>query len=210
MRKPALALTLLSAVAGVGCRDWRAHVDPALATEDPEQYPPEDPTPITQDIKGYHVILTPKASYHIVGYAVALSRDSDSRWDFTMPMALGMAWGPAADPAVLARLTFRLTDSLGGLSWQYQLTPGAAAMPDLNSHISNNHLIPASDEVKKALGRIHVGDLVSLRGNLVDIEVHQGNGPKLMYENTSLSRTDMGDGACEVIRVEEAKAERPR
>jgi hypothetical protein len=190
-------LAILVAGASTGCRDWRAHVDPARAAEDPEQYPAEDPTPITEDIKGYRVILTPRADYHIVGYAVALSRESDSRWNFTMPMALGLAWGPAADPVVLARLTFRLTDSLGGLSWGYQITPGAAQ-------------IPASGEIKKALGKISVGDLVSLRGKLVDIEVHQGEGPKLMYENTSLLRTDMGDGACEVLWVEEAKSERPR
>jgi len=126
MQKPALALLVfLSSVANTGCRDWRAHVDPARAADDPEQYPPEDPTPITREIKGYRIVLTPKADYHIAGYAVDLSRDSDSRWAFAMPMALGLAWGPAAEPTVLSRLTFRLTDSLGGLSWR----PGRRRCP---------------------------------------------------------------------------------
>ena len=198
-----LATLAFLASLAAGCRDWRAHVDPARASEDPEQYPPEDPSPITLELKGYRVMLTPRADYHITGYAVDLARDSDSRWEFAMPMAIGLAWGPAADPAVLARLTFRLTDSLGGLSWRYEMAPGAPPMPDLNSHISNNHLIPASNDVKRALGKIRVGDLVTLRGKLVDLEIHQGEGPKLMWENTSLTRTDTGDGACEVIWVEE-------
>jgi hypothetical protein len=199
---------LLAVPALWGCRDWRAHVDPARAAEDPEQLPVEDPAPIVEELKGYRVVLTPRAAYRITGYAVELARDSDSRWDFTMPMALGLAWGAAADPAVLHRMKFRLTDSLGGLSWSYELPPGAPAMPDLNAHISNNHLIAASPEVKHALERIRVGDLVTLAGELVDLEVHQGEGPKLMYENTSLSRTDQGDGACEVIWVEQAESER--
>ncbi len=200
------ALLLLALCAG--CRNWRAHVDPARAAQDPEQGPLDDATPITFEAKHFQVTLTPRASYHLVGYAVETSRELLDQWDFVMPLDVGVAWGDPAAPTVLARLSFPLSER--DLSRGYHMGPGLAALPaDLASHLANNHLIPATDEVRRTLDRIRIGDLVDLRGQLVDVRIRDRDGRLRLAWPTSLSRSDVGSGACEVFWVEEATRERP-
>ena len=68
-------------------------------------------------------------------------------------------------------------------------------MQELNSHVSNNHLIPANPGVKKQLMRVNRGDVVTLEGYLVELSRPDG------YRwSSSLSRT--GAGACELMWAE--------
>lgn len=73
----------------------------------------------------------------------------------------------------------------------------------IDSHISNNHLIPASKAVKEKISQIGFGDFITITGYLVSVEK---NGEEIW--RSSLSRTDggtgeYGTGACEVIYVRE-------
>jgi hypothetical protein len=196
-----LALLLLS-----GCRDWRERVEPGRAAAEPEQQPLAG-EPILQEKKGHQVRLTPRATYRITGYAVETSRKLLDEWDFAMPMDLALAWGPVADPAVLSRLEFHL--SARYVSYRYQGSIPGAPAPVLASHISNNHLVPADDEVARALDAIRVGDLVTLSGKLVDVAILDGAGRQVAAMRTSLARDDVGSGACENVYVEAVQVERP-
>ncbi|MHB8419659.1 MAG: hypothetical protein ACYDCL_16405 [Myxococcales bacterium] len=207
VRWPALALAVSLSFAG-GCRDWRRHVDPSLAAGDPEQGPVDDASPIELELRGYRVTLTPRATYHLTGYAVETSRELLDRWDFVLPLDVAVAWGPVADPAVLERLSFHLSERY--LSYSYSLEPGLPPLPDLASHLSNNHLIPSSEDVRRTLDRLGVGDWLSLSGRLVDVRIHDRDGKLQLDWPTSLSRTDVGSGSCEVLWVEQAERERPR
>lgn len=62
--------------------------------------------------------------------------------------------------------------------------------------VSNIHIIPANPQIASLLTKVKQGDLVRLRGDLV--EVVDDNGWKW---KSSLSRDDVGDGACEILRV---------
>ncbi len=55
----------------------------------------------------------------------------------------------------------------------------------MNSHLSNNHIIHATENVKKAVETMKVGDKVVLK--------------------TSVTRTDDSDGACEVFYVKSVR-----
>jgi hypothetical protein len=79
----------------------------------------------------------------------------------------------------------------------------------LERHVANNHLVPATDDVAKELSRIRVGDLVTLRGKLVDVEIRDRSGKVVHRSRTSLSREDTGSGACEQLWVEAVDVERP-
>ena len=198
----AAALLLLTA-----CRDWRTRVDPGRAREEPEQILVAGAPPIELEARDHRIILRPRARYRVTGYAVETSRKLLDQWDFVMPMDLALVWGPVADPAVLAHLKFHLSGRYVSY-WADAGTPPRAVV-QLPAHVANNHLIPATPEVGKALDGIRIGDLVTLHGQLVDVEVLDPGGRPAHRSRTSLTRDDVGSGACEQVYVEAVEVERP-
>ena len=199
---PLLALPLALAA----CRDWRERVDPARAAAEPLQEEVSG-EPVEFERKGFRIRLTPRATYRIAGYAVETSRLLLDDWDFVSPLDVALVWGPVADPAALRHMRFHLSRRYVSWFWEGDLPP--RVRPALPSHIANNHLVPASEEVAQELDRIRVGDLVTLAGRLVDIEIRDASGRVVRRSPTSLSRLDTGSGACEQIWVESAEVERP-
>jgi hypothetical protein len=201
VRPRVLALLVLLA----GCRDWREHVDPARAASEPEQVAITGEPPIEIELKGYQIRLTPRATYKVIGYAAETSRKLLDKWDFVMPLDLALVWGPVADPAVLGHLKFNLSDRY--VSYWYDASTTSAAIGRLPTHIANNHLIPATEEVARELRRVRIGDLVKVQGKLVDVEIRDAQGAMAARMRTSLTRDDVGSGACEIIWVESVEVE---
>ena len=204
---PRLALAALLLVLVAGCRDWRSRVDPALAAAEPEQVLLSDEQAIELEAKGHRVTLTPRATYRITGYAVDTSRSLLDEWDFVLPMDLALVWGPVADPEVLRHMKFHLSGRY--VSWWHDgeaRGPGQAA---IQSHLANHHLVPASDDVAREMKRIRTGDRVTLRGKLVDVLIQDRSGRTAFQSRTSLSRDDIGSGACEQMWVEAVEVDRP-
>lgn len=192
-------------LATCSCGDWRARVDPARAAAEPEQVALEGEPVITFEAKGHEVRLTPRATYRVAGYAVDTSRTLLDEWDFVLPMDLALVWGPVADPAVLRKMKFHLSGRY--VSWWYE--DGGLSPKVIQEHVANNHLVPASDDVAREMKRIRKGDLVTLRGKLVDVEILDRTGASKFRSRTSLSRSDVGSGACEQVWVEAIEVERP-
>jgi len=113
------------------------------------------------------------------------------------PIDLAVGWGRMSDQSILDQLEF-----WQGQRW-YRYWPRKSAFPlsqdEMNAHSANMHLIPANAEMKRALNSIRVGNLVDLEGYLVQVD-----GPDGFTWRSSLSRTDAGNGACELFRVEKA------
>lgn len=199
------ALTLLALLLSTGCRDWRASVDPSRASAEPDQVLLQEEPPITFEARGHEIRLTPRASYRITAYAVDTSRTLLDEWDFALPMDLALVWGPVADPAVLGKMKFHLSGRY--VSWWSE---DASLSPQvIQTHVANHHLVPASDDVAREMKRVRKGDLVTLRGKLVDVEILDRTGKSQFRSRTSLSRSDVGSGACEQVWVEAIEAERP-
>ena len=198
--------SLTSLVLLAGCRDWREHVDPSRAAAEPEQAAITAEPPIELELKGYQVRLTPRAAYKVCGYAAETSRKLLDKWDFVMPLDLALVWGPVADPAVLSHMKFHLSDRY--VSYWYDASTPSAVIGRLPAHVANNHLVPATEEVARDLGRIRLGDLVTLQGKLVDVEIRDAGGAVAARMRTSLTRDDVGSGACEILWVEAVQVER--
>ena len=111
------------------------------------------------------------------------------------PVDLAVGWGPMSDQSIIDQLEF-----WQGQRW-YRYWPRKSKFPlsaeDMNAHSANMHLIPANDDVKRALKPIRAGNLIEMDGYLV-----QADGPDGSTWRSSLSRTDTGAGACELFRVE--------
>lgn len=67
----------------------------------------------------------------------------------------------------------------------------------IETHTANMHMIPANDEIARQLKSIRAGNMVHLKGFLVEVTGKDGFRWK-----SSLTRTDTGGGACELILVE--------
>jgi hypothetical protein len=70
--------------------------------------------------------------------------------------------------------------------------------------MANTHIVPATDDIAAELHHVHAGDIVHMTGALVDIADSDGGGV-----TTSLTRTDTGPGACEILWLEKLQIERP-
>lgn len=182
---------------------WNGRTDLVIGSRlDPDRplapYPPEqtnltgaDPVPH----EGY--LLHPVARFETV--ALVLSRNVQ-RWPFAdagkdlAPLDLALGWGLMSAPSTLERLTIWQW----GRFYFWRVRDGAAFDAAAAIPFSTNvHLIPANREIRRTLMRAREGDLIRLEGRLVD-----ASHPGLGWWRTSRTRTDTGDGACEILLVD--------
>lgn len=114
------------------------------------------------------------------------------------PMDLALGWGPMSDTKIVNQ--FSITQSQRFYYWKPKEHDLAIPMADVISHSANMHMIPATEDVTNVLNDIRVGEVVDLAGYLV--QVNKANGWKW---KSSLSRTDTGSGACEIVWVDRAR-----
>ncbi len=79
-------------------------------------------------------------------------------------------------------------------------SPTSLSLKEIADSSANMHMIHTSKKIYDDMKRVRKGDIVYLKGKLV--EVTDKNGGKWI---SSLSRTDSGGGACEVVFVESFK-----
>jgi hypothetical protein len=146
------------------------------------------------DREGYQ--LTRRASFNIE--ARVLSREDYwfGQESELSPIDLALGWGVMSDQAVLDRIEISQ-----GSRWYFTRYEYPAPISDhqIITNSSNMHLIPANDWVRDKLKEIRSGDIVQLKGSLVDVNDENG-----FYWRTSLRRDDIGNGSCEIFFVEEA------
>lgn len=112
------------------------------------------------------------------------------------PYDLAVGWGPMSDSQVLDQLD--ITQMGRFFYWRIRNTTTFPLTPhDLIVSAGQIHAIPADTDVESKLGRIRRGQVVTLHGYLVDV-----HGPSGFTWNTSLTREDTGDGACEIMWIE--------
>jgi hypothetical protein len=109
------------------------------------------------------------------------------------PVDLALGWARMSDSAVLEKVD--ISQSTRFYHWQVRELPIPAS--EIIESSANMHLIPADTLVERAIGHTRVGDIVSFDGYLV-----RADGPKGYQWTSSLTRTDSGNGACELVWVE--------
>ena len=193
--RPILLTALAAAGLWQGFNNWQLRpVHPAdgpIAPDDPRQTGVEAAQVTTLG----RWRLTPRARYDIT--ARILGREDyhfDGLSDL-IPEDLALGWGPMSDNRVLQ--AFEITQGARFYSWRPKRVlpiPQQAVI----EHSANTHVIPADAVVARQLKRLRVGQVVHLNGYLVNGVRDDG-----AYITTSLTRSDTGPGACEVMLVEE-------
>ena len=186
-------LGALALMAACGLLAWGAA---RPVTPPPGVLAPEAPRQVleTGDVvphRGYH--LTPVARFEarvrVLGKR-AYRSEPNAR---LAPFDLAVGWGPMSSSEVLAGLDIR--QARRAYAWDRKA--GAIATPDVIRNSTNIHLIPAGGGVERVLARLKPGHVVELRGRLVHVLGADGSRWR-----TSLSRTDAGVGACEILYLE--------
>ena len=140
--------------------------------------------------KGYD--LKPQADFIVEARVLSREKyymDASSELS-SLDLALG--WGAMSDTAVIEKLDIK--QSVRFYTWRMERA--TISIQDVIRQSSNMHMIPANDQVAKQLSKIREGNLVRISGQLVNI-----TSPSGFAWSSSVSRTDTGPGACEVIYV---------
>lgn len=162
---------------------------------------------VALEINGGTADITYVAEYVLSGRVVDVQLyGGSSVADKLSPKDIGVAWGFLASDESKEKVKWSSTGNrflywnIPDGSW-YQMNGGKKA---ITSHHSNNHLIPSNDEVAKLVKKIKEDDYVQVTGYLIKLYWTNDEG-KYYRWNTSTSRTDTGDGACEIIYVTDVK-----
>ena len=120
------------------------------------------------------------------------------RWDrqaALVPVDLALGWGPMSDQRVLDQVM--ITQSMRFYWFEYKLPP-PISKEEIISHSTNVHIIPSTPAIALQCKSLRTGTLVHLSGDLVE-----ATADGLGTWRSSLSRTDTGNGACELMWVTE-------
>ena len=193
------AWLLLALVLWVGWSFWSnrpiARAAGIIAPDDPVQVDFDAPqAPITLEDATLH----PLARFSLT--ARVLSRE-DYRFDAEAalsPTDLALGWGRMSDSAVLHDIDV----GQSGRFYHWQVKSFPIPRQEIESHSANMHLVPANAQVAHALKRVRAGDVVTLDGLLVEADKPGG-----WRWRSSMTRTDTGAGACELVYVKDLRIE---
>lgn len=160
---------------------------------------PGDPVQIDRSglpafsVAGYRIM--PAATFSLQARVLATESYHAGREADLSPVDLALGWGPMSDSTVLDRLQI----SQGNRFYLYRWS-GAPPIPpvDIVEHSANMHMIPANDDIKRRLGTVRAGQIVALSGYLVRVQAPDG-----WHWNSSMTRSDSGNGACELVWVQD-------
>lgn len=143
--------------------------------------------------------VEPRARYEIRARLLHSERYLTGREAAFSPFDFALGWGPMSDTAVLDTLDISQSGRFFWVHWRDPPLPAEVIM----EHAANTHIVPADAAVRRVLEGFRPGQVIVLRGYLVDITTPDGWAWK-----SSLSRADVGNGACELLWVESAALDR--
>ncbi len=167
-----------------------AHAPGIIAPEIPLQQPVDASAP---SLRKKDIAITPLATFSIT--ARVLSR-ADYRWDAPAaisPTDLALGWGRMSDTSVLDKIDI----SQSGRFYYWRVHEFPIPEREIIESSANMHLIPADGSVARAIDHVKQGDVVTFEGYLIEARWPDGGTWR-----SSLTRSDTGAGACEVVWVE--------
>jgi hypothetical protein len=150
------------------------------------------------DILYKDFILKPLANYTIQARILSRRRYRFDPSSALSPIDFALGWQQMSDSAFINQLDIRQS----GRFYSFRPRSGytlPAPPEQLLLQSANTHIIPSDEFIAKKINRLRQGDLIEMRGYLVDI-TRSKDGFKW---TSSLTRTDSGGGACEVMWVTE-------
>lgn len=153
---------------------------------------------ISQIMKDVTYTISPQYSYELWGLIVS-ENDNEvwySRFKTTDPLNTKdfcVIWGDNLKSGNYKDFKFK--------SEEFVCIYSSDKYVNFNSaQLSNNHLLPANDEMYQQIRQAHIGEQIHFKGYLVNYKGTDKNGQEFI-RSTSNTRTDTGDGACETVYI---------
>lgn len=191
-----MRLVPLLLIVAIGAGMWN-HFSTRPVSHSPGTLVPDDPVQVDRSglpaisMAGYRIM--PVAEFSLQARVLSTEAYHAGREADLSPVDLALGWGPMSDSAVLDRLQI----SQGSRFYFYRWTGQPPIAPTaIVTHSANMHMIPASDDIRRRLGKVRTGQIVALSGYLVRVQAPDG-----WRWNSSMTRSDSGNGACELVWV---------
>jgi len=165
------------------------HPPGVLVPEEPRQQMTEGRRSWQQD----EYVITQLAEFQARARVLHVEHYHSGRESDLSPMDLALGWGPMSDSRVLDQIS--ISQGHRWYEWHAKRLPLPPNVITASS--ANMHIIPAREDVEETLASIQKGNVILLTGYLVAVKGQDGWGWR-----SSLSRTDDGQGACELVWVE--------
>lgn len=177
-----------------------ASAEPSAETIDPSQPPTQEPPNAEErEAAAYwafgDVTFEAQARYRVAARVLSTERYWFG-WDAEIaPVDLALGWSEVSDPAI-----DELVDWYQGGRWYFWKWSDPPTLTDreIARQSANVHVVPATPNLKRALLAVDEGDIIQLRGYLVNI-----TGPHGERWRSSLTREDTGGGSCELMYATE-------
>ena len=167
---------------------------------EPPSVEKQEPGVVKISKDGFDIAITQKAAYTVRGVVVG-RENYHSGWNSLIsPADVALCWGKLAENGTYKRLKW----SQGNRWYFWRAGDDFGYNNDfVAQHSSNNHLIPATPNLTKAIKSLKEGDTVEITGHLVDVAATKKS--QNYWWNSSVSATDRGDGSCEILYLTQVK-----
>ncbi len=161
-----------------------------LVPEKPSQVNFDQPR-LVDKVGKYSIIA--KADYQIKARVLGVENYWFDHGSILSPLDFALGWQEMSDTQNLKYLSINQYGRFYFYSWK-----GEAPIEPEEIILSsaNVHLIPKNESILARLKKIKTGNIVNLKGYLVDVQ-----GPNQFKWQSSMVRTDKGNGACELLYV---------
>lgn len=167
--------------------------DPVDWSEEPYQEETGEEAFEIETRKG-EVTLTPRAEFEVSAVVAGAERYRLDGGAFLSPVDLALIWGELPEEPYKSQVSYDQSARF----YYWRVPTRELDLRYIQHHSSNMHMIPGSPNVRRALLAVDAGDEIRVSGLLVDASAAGGYNWR-----SSLSRTDSGPGACELVWVEE-------
>jgi hypothetical protein len=165
--------------------------DPVQEDLTPEQGEAEK---LVEHVDDATLVILPLARYRVAAEVKSVERYSRGWQGEFAPVDLALAWGALNTPAADRAISY--SQSRRWYNYRYQADiPFPAGY--ISTHSANTHIVPATQNLRRALAWVKRGDRLILEGELIRVNGTTSDGT--FYWNSSTSRLDTGDGSCEVL-----------
>jgi hypothetical protein len=175
---------------------------PIVTEVAPEQIERTGYNEIAYKIGNNTITIKPIASYKIAGKILA-KKKYGSTWSAKLaPYDLALGWGKLTNDEYIEKLKISQWGRFYFFKYEYNLP---FREDYIIEHSSNNHIIPATENLRKLLFHLDPGQLIEMEGFLVDVSGKIGKNQ--VKWNSSIKRDDTGNGSCELVYVRKIKYE---
>ncbi|MCH8556762.1 MAG: hypothetical protein LAT84_03015 [Balneolia bacterium] len=150
------------------------------------------------ELNGY--TITPLATFESESRVLSAREYNRGREADLSPIDLALGWGEMSDQQVLRQISIRQMNRF--YFWNVEQFP--IPRRNIETQSANMHMIPANRDIERKMKLARRGDVVRFSGSLV-----RADAPDGWRWVSSLTRDDTGNGACELVYVEEFEFVRP-